>query len=100
MRTITAPVGWLALVIACGCGGTASQSVTPTKSPELKAILNQVAESGNLEDVKETISTQIEKIEETDAAKAKELATDFEVLRKAVTPAQVKEHAKKMATKL
>lgn len=99
MRT-TVLVGLLALVISCGCGGPASQSVTHGKPPELKAILTQVAESGNLEDVKETISTQIEKIEETDAAKANELATDFETLRKAATPTQVKEHAKKMAAKL
>lgn len=100
MRTKTGLVGLLSLAIACGCGGPSSQSVRPTKPPELKAILNQVAESGNLEEAKETISTQIEKIEESDAVKARELTTDFEALRKAATPAQVKEQAKKMAAKL
>ena len=99
MRTMVL-VGLLVLVISGGCGGPASQAVRPAKPPELKAILTQVAESGNLEDVKETISTQIEKIEETDAAKAKELAADFDALRKAATPAHVKELAKKMAAKL
>ena len=100
MRTGIWIVGVMLLAISFGCSGRSSQSVTSAKTPDLKTILNQVAESGNLDEVKEAISTQIEKIEETDAAKAKELAADLEILRKATTPAQVKQEAKKMAAKL
>lgn len=100
MRKRTCVVGLFVLALSVGCGGGASQSVTPAKTPELKTILERVADSGELEEVKESISTQIEKLEETDAAKANELTADFEALRKATTPAQLKEQAKKMAAKL
>lgn len=92
--------GLIALAFFGGCSRRDSQSVTPIKPPTLKTVLDEVSASGNLEDVKETISTQLEKLEESDAVKAQELITDFEVLRKATTPAQVKEQAKKMAAKL
>ena len=92
---------WLIVVaLLVGCGRRASQSVTPVKPPNLQAILTQVAETGSLDEVKEAISTQIEKIEETDAVKAKELAAEFEALRTATTPAQLKQQARKMAAKL
>lgn len=95
---------WCLIVLlwACsiGCGGPARESVTPTKPPELKTLLLKIAESGELEEVKESIAVQIEKIEETDAEKAKQLTTDFDEVRKAKGPAQIKAAAKKMADKL
>lgn len=100
MRISTCLVCLFAMASICGCGGVASQPVTALKPPELKAILIKLSENGNLEDVKDGISTQIEKIEETDATKAKVLATDFDALRKATNPTQMKDLAKKMADKL
>lgn len=100
MRTGFFLVCVLTLAFSFGCGGRPSESVTPIKAPELKTILTKVAETGEFEDVKEAISVHIEKLEETDAAKAKELSEDFEKLRKSKNPAQVKEEAKKMAAKL
>ncbi len=100
MRNTRWVVGVLVMVIIGGCGGSASHSVTPVKPPELKSILIQLSESGNLEDVKDVISTQIEKIEVSDSAKAKELSIAFEALRKASSPTEVKDLAKKMADKL
>lgn len=92
-------VGLLVTALSLGCGGR-SQSVSPAKTPELKTLLERIAESGEIEEVKESISTHLEKLEETDSAKAKELTADFEVLRKSTTPAQAKDHARKMAAKL
>lgn len=99
MRMRMCVAGLMVLTLLLGCGG-ASQSVTPAKPPDLKGILERLAESGELDDVKESLSTQLEKLEETDPAKAKNLSADFEALRKAKTPAQLKEQAKKMAAKL
>lgn len=99
MRAGSACAGLLVLLTFVGCDGS-SQSVTPAKRPDLKAVLTQIAESGSLEDMQEVLSTHLEKLEETNAEKAKELTADYEALRKATSPAKVTEHAKKMADKL
>lgn len=89
------------LGLIVGCGQRRSQPVTPTKpTPELKTLLNQISETGTLEDLEEAVSLHIEKITERDEAQGRELAHDFVELQRASSAAAVKAQAQKMAGKL
>lgn len=100
MRLAALFLGVILLCWCSGCGGTSRQSVTPPENRGLKDLLLQLSESGDLESLKEVISTQIEDLEATDAAKSKELADEYTALLKAKSPDALKAQAKKMADKL
>lgn len=86
-----------------GCGGSdlpKPVSVTPTASPALKAMFEDLAQSGELGSGGEQIREELEKLKATDSAKGTELLADFEKLEKLADPEAVKAAAKKLAEKL
>ncbi len=96
----------LALVIVSlvGCGGAVSDApvnVTPPASTDqIKAVLNDVVQSGQLGSGGMTIEQQIETIRATDAAKADVLKKDYEELKTLADPARAKAKAQEMISKL
>ena len=88
------------LSVLIGCGGTQRIAVIPQPPPDLATLLKQVAETGQIDELKDAFNTRIEQLESTNEAKAKELATDFENLQKLKAPMAIKDQARKMAAKL
>ncbi len=88
------------MTVFVGCGGSQRVAVIPQPPPDLATLLKQVAETGQIDELKDAISTRIEQLESTNEAKAKELATDYENLRKLKAPWAIKDQARKMAAKL
>jgi hypothetical protein len=86
--------------VLIGCGGSERVAVTPEPPPDLMTLLEQVAETGQIDELRDAINTRIEQLESTSEAIANELATDFENLQQLKTPMAIKDQAKKMADKL
>ncbi len=86
-----------------GCGGprdpSTAANVTAPPAPA-KALLEEVASSGQLGSGAETIRQALEGMKATDAAKAEELLKELAVLEKTTGAAKIKEKAKAMAAKL
>lgn len=103
--------GWslCILVVLFGCGGGGAEKVEPPgPATILKSLLEEVAASGErmveptgaLGSYGSTIKAQIEKLKETDPAKADALLADFDKLCTLSAPAAIKAKAKEMAAKL
>ncbi len=88
------------MTVLIGCGGSQRVAVIPKPPPDLATLLKQIAETGQIDELKDAINTRIEQLESTNEAKATELATDFEDLQKLKAPMAIKDQARKMATKL
>ena len=95
----------LMLVVAslagCGGAGDAPVNVTPPASTEqLKAALNDVAQSGQLGSGGMVIEQEIETIRATDAAKADMLQKGYDELKAATSPEAAKAKAQELMSKL
>jgi hypothetical protein len=84
-----------------GCSNRpAPVSVTPPAPPPVKAMLEEVANSGQLGSGAESIRTALEGMKATDSAKAEALLNDLAALEKMTGEAKIKAKAKEMAGKL
>jgi hypothetical protein len=93
-------VGLLAAL--AGCSGTVSDTeveVTPTVTPA-KAMLEGVAESGQLGSGAMEIRSALETMKASGDPKADELLKDLSELETTTNPAQIKQKAAAMAAKL
>lgn len=87
-----------ATVLLAGCGvNEVEEKVAPAGPPPVKAMLEGVAQTGELGSGAMEIREGIEKL---DGPKAEELKNDLAELEKATTPEEVKAKAKAMADKL
>ena len=83
-----------------GCGGVQSVSVKPAPPLPAKGLLEEIATSGELGSVVETIREGLTALAKTDAKKSEELLKDLTDLQKTSGAAKIKEKAKAMAAKL
>lgn len=95
----------IALILICGlsagCGtGAVSEAVTPPPTPPAKALLGDVAASGELGSGAASIRDALTELKATDSAKADELLTELDQLETLSDPAKIKARAKAMADKL
>src|SRR5688572_21883786 len=91
----------LALALVAGCGNKVeSEPVQATAPPAAKAILNDVAASGELGSTAATIRESLTELQKTDPAKADPLLKELDELEKMSEPAKIKAKAKSMADKL
>jgi hypothetical protein len=92
----------LASVVGCGAvTDDAPKTVTPPTSTEaIKAVLTDLAATGQMSSGVMTLETEIEKIRATDAAKADALKASYEELKAMNNPAQIKTKAQEMLSKL
>ncbi len=92
----------LGVVAVVGCqDGTTSKSVEPpSATDQIKPTLETVAESGVLDSGIMTVEEGLQEMKATDPAKAEELLKDLEELQGMQDPAQIKEKAQAMISKL
>ena len=84
-----------------GCGNAvAPEAVTPPPPPAAKALLSDVANSGELGSGASTIRDALATLQATDAAKADPLLKEMDELETLSDPAKIKAKAKAMADKL
>lgn len=97
-REICSAAICLALV---GCSNQPTpQAVTPPPPPAAKALLEDVAKSGELGSGAESIRQALEQLKATDSAKAEKLLTELGELETTSDPAKIKTKAKAMADQL
>lgn len=91
----------LTLLLLAGCGNKPeSEPVQAPPPPAAKAILNEVATSGELGSTAATIRESLTEVQKTDAAKGDALLKELDELEKMSDPAKIKAKAKSMADKL
>jgi hypothetical protein len=95
----------LSVVVILGCGSDIkSVPVTPAAPPpaaqSAKAILTDLANTGEMGSAMETLRQNLEQIKQTDAAKGDALLTELKALEAEKNADQVKAKAKAMADKL
>lgn len=95
----------LALLGMVGCGSGSSSiappvAVTPAAAPPVKAMLSDVAASGELGSGASMIREGLEALKATDSAKAEGLLKDLDALEGLSDPAAIKSKAKSMADSL
>jgi hypothetical protein len=93
----------VAIAAVAGCSSVTDTPVTvtpPASTDQIKAVLNDVAQSGELGSGGMTLEQQIENIRPTDAAKADALKKGYEELKAATDPAKRKAKAQEMLSKL
>jgi hypothetical protein len=96
-------VASLGLASLAGCGGPSDSAVNvtpPASTEQLKAALNDVAQSGQLGSGGMVIEQEIEAIRATDAAKADALKKGYDELKAAASPDAAKAKAQEMISKL
>lgn len=86
--------------VGCGPASVTSEPVTPAPPPAAKAMLTELASSGELGSGAESIRAALEELKATDAAKGEDLLKDMDQLEKMTDPSKVKAKAKAMADKL
>lgn len=92
----------LGVALSVGCtSGTESVPVPePAATDAIKSGLNHLAETGEIDSGIMVLEENIEKLKESDPAKASELSTDLTKLKSAGSPAAVKSQASAMLQKL
>jgi outer membrane murein-binding lipoprotein Lpp len=93
----------LCLALLAGCGSVSDQpkTVTPPAATEsIKAVLNDLAQTGQMSSGVMTLETEIEKLRATDAAKADALKQGYDQLKGLNNPALIQAKAKEMLSKL
>jgi hypothetical protein len=99
-KSLSAFVMFAALV---GCGAVSDSPVNVTPPPstdQIKTVLNDVVQTGQLGSGGMTIESEIETIRATDPAKADALKKDYEELKAATDPSTAKAKAQQMMSKL
>lgn len=100
-KLLSVSVLGLTLVLLAGCGPKVeSEPVQATPPPAAKALLTDVANSGELGSGAANIRQSLEELKKTDAAKADPLLQELDELEKMSDPAKIKAKAKAMADKL
>lgn len=93
----------LCLGLFVGCNATTSPSatrVTPAP-PAFKALVEGIAQSGEIGSGAEELKNEFDKLKQSDASKAESLQADFDALLNADgNPAKVKQLAGEFAKKL
>jgi hypothetical protein len=74
--------------------------VTPAGPPPAKALLEEVAKTGELGSGAMEIRTSLEQLKATDSAKGTALLSDLDQLEKMSDPEQIKTKAREMSSKL
>lgn len=92
----------LLLAGAIGCGGAniPETPVTPSAPPPVKAVLMDVANSGELGSAASTIRENLETMKATDAVKADALLNELTELEGLTDPDEIKAKASAMAEQL
>ena len=95
----------LSLVALVGCGSDVksvpvNQAAVPPAAQSAKAVLTDLANTGEKGSALETLRQNLEDIKKTDAAKGDALLNEFKALQAETNPDQVKAKAKAMADKL
>ncbi len=89
-----------AVLMGCGAANIPETPVTPPAAPPVKAMLDDVAKSGELGSGASLIRDALEAMKATDAAKAEELLKEYAVLEGLSDPSKIKAKAKAMSDKL
>lgn len=101
IKTSMLTLGLAALAGLAGCGAPVeSTSVTPPAAPPAKAMLMEVASSGELGSGASLIRDSLTELHATEPAKADELLKDLDQLEGMGDSAKIKAKAKAMADKL
>lgn len=87
-------------IVGCGSANIPDTAVTPPPAPPVKAMLDDVAKSGELGSGASLIREALEAMKATDAAKAEELLKEMTALEGLSDPAKIKAKAKAMSAKL
>jgi len=99
-------LGLLFLLLAvAGCGESIksvpiSPGAPPAAVDSAKAVLNDLANTGEMGSGMETLKQSLEQIKQGDAAKGDALLADFEALSAETDAEKIKAKAKEMADKL
>lgn len=91
------------LLLFAGCGGVANipeEKVTPPPAPPAKAMLEDIAKSGELGSGASLIREALEAMKATEPAKVEPLLKEMGELEGMSDPAKIKAKAKSMANKL
>lgn len=100
-RTTFAVCLCAAVLMGCGGGGIpAPVSVTPPPPPAVKALLEDVARTGELGSGAEGVRTALTELKASNGPVAEELLKELDQLEKLSDPAKIKAKAKAMADKL
>lgn len=92
--------GCLLVAGFAGCGGPKKESVTPPPPTPAKALLSDVATTGELGSGASSIRDALTAMKATDGAKADELLKDLDELETMSDQTKLKAKAKAMADKL
>ena len=88
-------------VVGCGGGGVAPEPEATETTQMIVPILDQIAQTGNLEDVGEELLSYVEEdLMETDPTKAESLMPDVKELLSMTSPAEIKAKAAEIKGKL
>jgi hypothetical protein len=94
----------LMAAFAVGCGANPNDAeITVTRPPateNIKAVLTDLAATGQMNSGVMTLSAEIGALRETDPAKADALQKDYDALTTLQNPAQIQAKAKEMLSKL
>jgi hypothetical protein len=92
----------LGMVALLGCGPqeTTEKVEALSSQSQVKAALETLAETGQMDSGVMLIQEQLEAMKETDSAKATELLADLEALMPLKDPAEIKAKAQAMIDKL
>lgn len=93
------------LVLVTGCGsGVKSVPISPAAPPpavqSAKAVLDDLANTGEMGSAMDSLKQSLEQIKQTDAAKGDALLADFKALSAETDKEKIKAKAKEMAGKL
>lgn len=98
---------WIVVLLAAflvGCSGDPnSEEITVTRPPateNIKAVLTDLAATGQKSSGLMTLSSEIESLRSTDAAKADVLKRGYDELTTLSAPAQIQAKAKEMLSQL
>lgn len=98
--TTTLSLLLVAGTIGCGAASLPETAVTPTPPPPVKAILMDVANSGELGSTASTLRENLEAMKATDSAKAESLLNELTELEALEDPDEIKAKASAMAEQL
>lgn len=90
----------LAGAIGCGAASVPETAVTPSAPPPAKAVLMDVANSGELGSTADVLRENLEAMKATDSVKAEALLNELKELESLTDPDEVKAKASAMAEQL
>jgi len=88
------------LLAGCGKGGGSAGKAPPPAAGAAKAVLEEVAKTGEITSGFQTVGDYVETLKKTDAAKGEALSKELQALSTTVDTAARKAKAKELADKL